>query len=303
MINEKFKRLNENHINQSWQPTPADYAEIAPEEESLNFRINYARLLDNKVCLVTGASYGMGYKIAEVYAQHGAILIITARNAEKLEAAADEIRKNVPDANVTTYPADVMDEQVTKQLFAWIMEKSGRIDTIVNNVGAGDPYLPDTFDESALNHFIDLNLKAPMRYCEEALKIMLEQNYGNIVNVSSINGTRPLCGAVYSAAKGGLNTWTKSMAIRCVGTGVHCNVLGPGFTVTPLSLKQESGKTDLQTSEATHAPDFLPILHTKSTRNVPTFQVDQAHLALFLGSDLSRCITGQIINCDNGQYL
>lgn len=303
MINKKFQRLNENYINQSWQPTAADYSAIQDEEDSLNFRINYAKLLENKVCLVTGASYGMGYKMAEVYAQHGAILIITARNKEKLEAAAEQIRSKVPDANVTTYAADVMDPEATKALFAWIMEKFGRLDTLVNNAGAGDPYLPDTFDEEALNHFIDLNLKAPLRYCEEALHIMLKQDYGNIVNVSSINGTRPLCGAVYSAAKGGLNTWTKSVAIRCVGTNVHCNVLGPGFTITPLSLKQETGKTDLAGGQKTHASDFLPILHTKSTRNVPTFQVDQAHLALFLGSDLSRCITGQIINCDNGQYL
>ena len=302
MVNEKLMNLNENHVNQSWQPNADHYREIDPIENNINIGMNYARLLDGKVCLITGASYGMGYKMAEVYAQHGAKLIITARNLDKLEAAAEKIKKIVPDAEINCLAADVMKPEDTKMVFEFIKEKYGRIDTLVNNVGAGDPYIPDDFDEEALNYFIDLNLKAPMRYCEEALKMMLEQNYGNIVNVSSINATRPLCGAVYSAAKGGINVFTKDIAIRCVGTGVHANVLGPGFTITPLSLKQETGKTETSNTAAKPCA-YLPILHTKSVRNVPTFGVDQAHLALFLGCDLSRCITGQVINCDNGQYL
>lgn len=302
MVNEKLMSLNENYVNQSWQPNADHYREIDPYENSLNFRINYAKLLDGKVCLITGGSYGMGYKMVEVYAMHGAKLIVTARNKEKLEAAMEEIRQNVPGADITPFVADAMKPEDTKAVFAFIKEKYGRLDVLVNNVGAGDPYIPDDFDEEGLNYFIDLNLKAPMRYCEEALQMMLPQNYGSIVNVSSINATRPLCGAVYSAAKGGLNVFTKDIAIRCVGTGVHANILGPGFTITPLSLKQETGKTE--TSNTAPKPcGYLPILHTKSVRNVPTFGVDQAHLALFLGSDLSRCITGQVINCDNGQYL
>ncbi len=303
MVNERLMRLNEENVNQSWQPTPDDYRAIAPAEEQLNFKINYAKLLDGKVCLVTGASDGMGYKIAEVYAQHGARLIITARRKEKLEAAADEIRKNVPGADIVTYPSDVMDVEATKALFAFIMEKYGRLDTIVNNAGGGDPARAETARDDEIDFYVDYNLKAPMRYCREALKIMLPQNYGNIVNVGSINGTRPLCGSIYSSAKGGLNTLTKSIAIRCVGTNVHVNALCPGFTVTPQALNQEGNKTPSGDGNAPRSVDYLKILHARSVRNVPTFCVDQANLALFLGSDLSRCITGQVINCDNGQYL
>ena len=303
MVTERMKSLNEEYINQSWQPKPDDYRAVAPEEEQLNFKINYAKLLDGKVCLVTGASDGMGYKMAEVYAQHGARLIITARRKEKLEAAAEQIRKNVPGADVTTYASDVMDVQQTHELFAWIMEKYGRLDTIVNNAGGGDPARGETARDDEIDFYVDYNLKAPMRYCREALKIMLPQNYGNIVNVSSINGTRPLCGSIYSSAKGGLNTLTKSIGIRCVGTGVHINALCPGFTVTPQALNQESNKNPSSDGKEPRSVDYLKILHARSVRNVPTFCVDQAHLALFLGSDLSRCITGQVINCDNGQYL
>lgn len=303
MINEKLKSLNENYINQSWQPTVADYKEIAPEEDLINYSFNYSRMVDGKVTIITGASDGMGFKMAELYAQHGAKVIMIARRAEKLEAAAQRIRDKFDYAEVYPYPSDIMDKEKTKEVFAWVKEKFGRLDVLVNNAGAGDPCIPETSDDELIDWYVDLNLKAPMRYCREALKIMLPQNYGHIVNIGSINGTRPLCGSVYSGAKGGLNTWTKSIAIRCVGTNINCNAVCPGFTVTPLSLNQESNATQTGAAKKARSVDYLPILHKKSTRNVPTFPIDQAHAALFFGSDLARCITGQVINVDNGQYL
>ena len=303
MINEKLKSLNENYINQSWQPTVADYKEIAPEEDLINYSFNYSRMVDGKVTNITGASDGMGFKMAELYAQHGAKVIMIARRAEKLEAAAQRIRDKFDYAEVYPYPSDIMDKEKTKEVFAWVKEKFGRLDVLVNNAGAGDPCIPETSDDELIDWYVDLILKAPMRYCREALKIMLPQNYGHIVNIGSINGTRPLCGSVYSGAKGGLNTWTKSIAIRCVGTNINCNAVCPGFTVTPLSLNQESNATETGAAKMARSVDYLPILHKKSTRNVPTFPIDQAHAALFFGSDLARCITGQVINVDNGQYL
>ncbi len=305
MVNERLKNLNEKFINQSWQPTSDDYRAIAPQEDEMNYTFNYSRMVDGKVTLITGASDGMGFKMAEVYAQHGAKVIMIARRAAKLEAAAQKIRDRFDYAEVCTFAMDVTDTEKIKELFAWIKEKFGRLDVLVNNAGAGDPYIAETPPDEDVDWYIDLNLKAPVRFTREALKIMLPQNYGHIVNISSINGTRPLCGAVYSGAKGGLNNWTKAVAIRCVGTNINCNVVGPGFTVTPLALGQEDNNygLDKDPNAKPKTVDYLPILHKKSVRNVPTFCVDQAHLALFLGSDLARCITGQIINCDNGQYL
>ena len=303
MVNEKLKSLNENYINQSWQPTVDDYREIAPGEDLMNYSFNYSRMVDGKVTIITGASDGMGFKMAELYAQHGAKVIMIARREEKLNDAAQRIRDKFDYAEVYPYAADIMDPEKTKEVFAWVKEKFGRLDVLVNNAGAGDPCIPDTSDDELIDWYVDLNLKAPMRYTREALKIMLPQNYGHIVNIGSINGTRPLCGSVYSGAKGGLNTWTKSVAIRCVGTNINCNAVCPGFTVTPLSLNQESNATETGAAMKARSVDYLPILHKKSTRNVPTFPIDQAHAALFFGSDLARCITGQIVNVDNGQYL
>ena len=259
MVNEKLKSLNENYINQSWQPTVDDYREIAPGEDLMNYSFNYSRMVDGKVTIITGASDGMGFKMAELYAQHGAKVIMIARREEKLNDAAQRIRDKFDYAEVYPYAADIMDPEKTKEVFAWVKEKFGRLDVLVNNAGAGDPCIPDTSDDELIDWYVDLNLKAPMRYTREALKIMLPQNYGHIVNIGSINGTRPLCGSVYSGAKGGLNTWTKSVAIRCVGTNINCNAVCPGFTVTPLSLNQESNATETGAAKKIHQKrPYLP---------------------------------------------
>lgn len=299
MNSDSFKKLDENNINISWQPTADDYEKAVAADDNID--INFSRILQDKVCVITGASDGMGYAMAKLYAQHGAKLIMTARRKEKLEAAAQSIRDAYDYATVDTFPADAGSSDGAKAVMSYVMEKYGRLDTLVNNAGRGDQYRADTMPDDMIDAMVDLNLKGPMYYCREALKIMIPQNYGNIVNVSSVNGVRPLCGAPYSAAKGGLNILTKSIALRCVGTGVHCNSLCPGFTVTPLSLCQENvGKGE---GLAPAGEDMIPILHKRSVRNVPTFPIDQAMLALFLGSDMSRAITGQVIVCDNGQYL
>ena len=290
------KNLDEHYINQNYHPSADAYVELLNNPEP---DLNYGKLMDGKVCLVTGASYGMGYDMAELYAKHGGRLVITARGREKLEAAAQKIRERVPGAEVIAIPADACSKEDTEKLFSTILEKYGRLDTMLLNAGIGEGYRAETFPDDLLDVVVETNFKGPARYCRAALKIMLPQNYGNIVVVSSVNGVRPLCGTVYSSTKGALNTMVKNIAIRCVGTGVHINALCPGFTVTPASLAQESG-------DSFHAPageDNIGILHSHSVRNVPTVPADQANLALFLGSDMSRAVTGQVIVCDNGQYL
>ena len=289
--------LDEHNINISRQPSPAEYAEAA---ESEKIQLNYARLLDGKVCLITGASYGIGQAVANLYAKHGARLIITARNQTKLEVAADQIRTEIPNADVFAVASDVCDREATLKLFATIKEKYGRLDILINNAGYGDQWRAEEVPDEVMDYIVDFNLKGPIRFCREALKIMLPQHYGRIINVSSVNGVRPMCGSVYGATKGGLNLLTKSIAIRCVGTGVTCNSLCPGFTVTPLALAQERGGDE---ALAPAGKDMIPILHTRTVRNTPTFPIDQANLALFLGSDMSRAVTGQFIVCDNGSYL
>lgn len=287
-------KLDENYINQNYQPTAE---ELQEELKNHTASINYARMLDGKVAIITGASYGMGYDMARLYAQHGARLIVTARNLKKLENAAEQIRKEIPDADIYAFAADTTDVEKTAELFEFVKKNYGRLDILVNNAAVGGQWRSDTFPDDILDWCTEINLKGPLRYCREALKIMLPQHYGRIVNVSSVNAVRPLCGAVYSSTKGALNTFTISTAIRCVGTGVTCNALCPGFTLTPMGFQTTNNEL------APAGQDMVPILRAKSVRNVPVFPMDQANLALFLGSDMSAGLTGQIIVCDNGQYL
>jgi len=289
--------LDENYVNINRQPSPDEYAKAA---ESENIQLNYGKLLEGKVAIITGASYGMGYAMAELYARHGARIIMIARTKAKLVVAADQIRAAVTGADLLPVASDVCNREATQKLFSDVKEKYGRLDILVNNAGMGDQWRPEEVPDDVMDYIVDLNLKGPIRYCREALKIMLPQNYGRIINVSSVNGIRSMCGSTYGSTKGGLNQLSKAIAIRCVGTGVTCNSLCPGFTVTPMSLDQEKGGDD---GLAPAGKDMVPILHTRTVRNVPTFPIDQANLALFLGSDMSRAITGQWIVCDNGQYL
>jgi len=290
--------LDENYINIGRQPGSDEYAAVAADED---IKLNYSRLLDGRVCIVTGSSYGMGFSMAKLYAQHGARLIMTARNEEKLNKAADDIRKEIPDADILTMAFDMCDRDKCDDMMAKVKEKYGRLDVLLNNAGMGDQWRIEEMPDEIMDYIFELNLKGPMRLCRAALKIMLPQEYGRIVNVASVNGIRPMCGAAYTASKGALNMLTKNIAIRCVGTGVNCNSLCPGFTVTPLALEQEKGGESSRLAPA--GKDMIPILHERTVRNAPTFPIDQANLALFLGSDMSRGVNGQLIVCDNGQFL
>lgn len=287
--------LDENLMNVSYQPS---VEELQNELAQQAFSLDYSRMLAGKVCLVTGASYGIGYEISRLFAQHGARLIVVSRNSEKLESAAAKIREEVPDADIRVYAADTVDAQKTYALFELIEAEYGRLDVLVNNAATGGHWRVDTFPDDVLDRTVELNLKAPMRYAREALKLMLPRHYGRIINVSSANGVRPLCGAVYTSTKGGLNNFTVNTAIRCVGTGVTSNAICPGFTLTPLAF---GTVTDGQGAPPDQAN--TSILMSKTVRNTPVFPIDQANLALFLASDMARGITGQIIVCDNGQYL
>ena len=253
------------------------------------------KLLRGKTAIITGASYGIGKTIAELFAKEGANVVLTARGKEKLDEAVENIRKS--GGRAIGIVADAKSKKNCKEVFAATIEEFGQIDILVNNAGGGELYSIEAVTDKLLDEIIDFNLKSPIIYCREAVRYMLPRNSGVIVNVSSVNGIRPMCGAVYSSAKGGMNTLTKNIAIRLVGTGIRINALCPGFTVTPTSQSQERGETSPPEGS------MIEILHSRTVRNIPCDAMEQAKVALFLASDLSSAVTGQIIVVDKGQYL
>lgn len=253
------------------------------------------KLLEGKTAIITGASKGIGKAIAELFSEEGASVVLTARGKQALDEAVDGVRK--AGGKAIGVVADAASTTDCKEVFAKAIAEFGQIDIVVNNAGKGDLWTIETATDELFDEVIDINLKGPFIYCREAVSYMLPRKSGVIINVSSVNGVRPMCGAAYTSTKGALNILTKNIAIRLVGTGVRCNALCPGFTVTPMSTSQEQGGL------APEESSMLPIMHTRTVRTVPTQAIDQARAALFLASDLSAAVQGQILVVDNGQYL
>lgn len=157
------------------------------------------QMLEGKVAIVTGASYGMGQTIAELFAEEGASVVLTARGQEKLDAVVEGIRAK--GQNAVGVVADVCSTEDTKKVFETAVKEFGHLDILVNNAGIGEQKMIDETDDEWMMYVMNTNLGGPMRYIREALKIFLPQNDGVIINVSSVNGTRPFCGATYTSTK------------------------------------------------------------------------------------------------------
>ncbi len=253
------------------------------------------KLLEGKTAIITGASSGIGLGIAELYAEEGANVVLTARGKEALDRTVEGIMNS--GGKAIGIVADVTSTASCKEVFAKTIAEFGQVDILVNNAGFGELWTIDAVTDEIIDNALNINLKGPLVYCREAIQHMVPRKSGVIINISSVNGVRPMCGAAYCSTKGGLNILTKNIAIRLVGTGVRCNALCPGFTVTPLSTRQEKGGL------APEGKSMLSILHKRTVRTVPTQVINQANVALFLASDLSAAVQGQVLVVDNGQYL
>lgn len=255
------------------------------------------KLMDGKVVIVTGASYGMGKKMAEVLVQHGAKAFITARGKEKLDAAIADI-KATTGGEVEGMVADNSKPEDCKAVFAKAIETFGKVDVLVNNAGKGELITIDAVDDDMINSVVDTNMKGPIYLAREAVNYFKTKDSGNIINISSVNGHRPVCGAAYCSTKGGLDILTKNVAIRCVGTGIRCNAVAPGHTPSPTAYAHDDGGP-----QTTEEGVMNQIRNERTVRGVHPWEIDQAYAVLFLASDMSRCINGEIITVDCGCYL
>ena len=256
------------------------------------------QLLKDKVAIVVGASYGMGTAMAEMYAEEGAKLVLTSRGKEKLDEEVEKIKAmGYPD--VVGVVADSEKLEDVQNVFKVALDTFGDVDIVLNNAGLGEQMIIDeTTDEWAM-HVLNTNVVGPMRYIREALKIFLPKNEGRIILVSSVNGTRPHCGAAYTSSKGALNTLVRNVAIRCVDTNIRINAIAPGATRTEIHLANiDNIKND---------PEQIPM--QKYAKHFVYFPgpececEDQAYAAVFLASKMGRAVQGQVLQVCNGAYL
>ena len=253
-------------------------------------------LLEGKTAIVTGASKGIGFAIAELFAEEGANVVMTARHQEDLDKAVGRINA-ANGGKAIGIIADSSDPQAPKKVFEQAISTFGDVDIMVNNAGSGDMVAIEEASDEHFAKIVELNLAGVFRYCREAVTHFLPRNEGRIINISSVNGTLPICGVAYTSTKGAVNTMTKNIAIRLSGTRIRCNAIAPGVTDTDAAAawangEQEGGAVMLEFSDK--------YVNTTAPWTEPR---DQAYAALYLASEMGKAVTGQVIQVDNGAFL
>ncbi|WP_236974916.1 MULTISPECIES: SDR family NAD(P)-dependent oxidoreductase [Mycobacterium] len=247
-------------------------------------------LLPDLVCVVTGGGDGIGAATSRLFAQHGARVVIADIDAERAQRTAEEIESG----GGTALPVvtDVREDAQVAALAAAVLDRFGRVDVLVNNVGHWVRH-PGPFagtDPRCWDELYRVNLQHVFLVTRAFLPAMIEQQSGAIVNVSSVEGLRGYPeDPVYAAFKAAVVHFTRSLAVQVGRDGVRVNAIGPDVTE---SLQVPYSQW-LSAEEQTQWPKWVPL----GRMGVPE---DQARVILFLASDLSAFVTGHTIPTDGG---
>lgn len=190
--------------------------------------------LKNKVVIVTGASAGIGRSAAHLFAEAGSCVVLVARRMEALNSLKEELTVFGSQASLAV-SADVAKDQDLQRLYETVMAHYGRIDVLVNNAGVALGGALVDYDPERIRQVLAVNLYGPIRLTQLVLPVMLKQQGGHIVNVSSPAGVLALPGeTVYNASRSGLTTFSESLRRELAGKGVEVSVVLPGWTRTEM---------------------------------------------------------------------
>jgi len=244
------------------------------------------KLLEAKTVIITGASRGIGRGIAEVFAKQGANIAFTYRSSdEKAKALEDELSAN--GCKVKGYKSDASNFEAAQQLAVDVLEEFGSIDVLVNNAGITKDGLLMRMSENDFDSVMDINMKSVFNMTKAVLRPMLKQRKGSIINMSSVVGVKGNAGqANYSASKAAINGFTKSTALELGSRNIRCNSIAPGFIETEMT--DALGEVQIQEWRNT-----IPLKRGGTTEDI-------ANSALFLASDMSAYVTGQVIHVCGG---
>ncbi|MEF9840713.1 MAG: SDR family oxidoreductase [Lachnospiraceae bacterium] len=251
--------------------------------------------LEGKVAIITGANSGIGEETAQLLAKEGAKVIIAARRVDKLEAVARKI--NDEGGTCIAFPVDISNADSCELLVETAVEKFGKLDILVNNAGVLEKgMLPiDKYLDEDLSRNFEINTKGTMHCIRSATKAMLNNKGGSIVNVASIAAVVGCGGASYVASKAALIGVARHTAIRFASKGIRCNSVCPGNVVTPMTKF---------TDPATLDAEFMGEMRKHCDLSLPPcMPEDIANVILFLASDDSRALTGQVLTPDYGSNL
>jgi 3-oxoacyl-[acyl-carrier protein] reductase len=247
------------------------------------------RLLDGKVVLITGASRGIGKSIAEECVNQGAKVAFTYLSSDE-KARALEVELSANGGEVKGFKSDASKFDDAQQLVDDVVNAFGTIDVLVNNAGITRDTLLMRMSEEQWDEVITTNLKSAFNLTKAVQRPMLKARSGSIINMSSVVGVKGNAGqANYAASKAGLIGFTKSVAQELGSRNIRCNAIAPGFIETEMTEVLDQ-KVVEQWRTA------IPLKRGGTPKDV-------ANLTVFLGSDMSAYITGQVINVCGGMLM
>jgi 3-oxoacyl-[acyl-carrier protein] reductase len=244
------------------------------------------KLLEGKTALVTGASKGIGRKIAEKFAEHGANVAFTyLSSVEKGEALEQELQSF--GTKVKGYRSDASKFDEAEKLINDIVADFGALDIVVNNAGITKDGLLMRMSEENWDEVINVNLKSVFNVSKAASKVMMKARKGSIINMSSVVGVQGNAGqANYAASKAGIIGFSKSLAKELGSRNIRTNVIAPGFIRTEM--------TDVLDPKVVQGwEEGIPLKRAGETEDV-------ANACVFLASDMSSYVTGQVLSVCGG---
>ena len=247
------------------------------------------KLLEGKTVLITGASRGIGRGIALETAKHGADVAFTyLSSADKAKALENELASL--GIRARSYRSDASDYHEAQELIKNVLNDFGKIDILINNAGITKDNLLLRMSEEDFDKVIRINLKSVFNMTKAVLRPMMKQRSGSIINISSVVGVRGNAGqANYAASKAGIIGFSKSVAQELGSRNIRCNVVAPGFIETEMTAALDEKVLDEWKKQ-------IPLRRTGKPEDV-------ANACVFLGSNLSDYITGQVLLVDGGMVM
>ncbi len=244
------------------------------------------KLLEGKNALITGASKGIGKAIALRYAEQGANVAFTYLSSVDSALA---LEKELASMGIKAkgYKSDASDYDAAQVLVDDVVKEFGNIDIIVNNAGITKDGLLMRMDEAQWDAVLKVNLKSVFNVVKAAVKPLMKQRSGSIINITSVVGISGNAGqSNYSASKAGMIGFTKSIALEIGSRNIRSNAIAPGFIETEMTAQLDEKLT------------------SEWIKGIPLKRIGQgqdiADCAVFLGSDMSAYVTGQVLQVDGG---
>ena len=243
------------------------------------------KLLEGKVALITGATRGIGKGIAEVFAKQGAKVTFTyAGSVDKAKALEEELSKITM---AKSYQSDASDFDAAQKLVDEVLAEFGQIDILINNAGITKDNLLLRMSKDDWDVIMRTNLDSVFNLTKAVIKPMMKARSGSIINMSSVVGIQGNAGqANYAASKAGVIGFTKSVALELGSRNIRCNAIAPGFIETEMTAALDQKVIEQWRDDVPMKRGGLP--------------EDVANACVFLGSEMSAYVTGQVLHVDGG---